>query len=403
MTALLVLLCVILIGIIVVQIGKVTELASKIRGEEEAQERSNRTQGGYLMLFMVVFLLACTISAVYYKNSMLWYGPNESASAHGSSIDYIFNITLFFTGIVFFITQILLFYFAYKYRARRGGKAAYISHNNRLEVIWTAIPAVVMTFLVVGGLDAWNDVMADVGEDEDYIEIEGTGYQFAWHLRYPGPDGKLGARDYKMISATNPLGQVWTDEKNHDDFHPSEIVLPVDKKVRVRITSRDVLHNFYLPHFRVKMDAVPGMPTYFVFTPTKTTEEYRQQLGALDENGQPRYPEWHEPVDPEDPEGPLKYEDFNFELACAELCGKGHYSMRRVVRIVSEAEYKNWLSEQQSYYESTIKGTENDPYAAEATEEPALTEATMEEGEGAVEMATEEAEVTTASEEEVAE
>ncbi|MCR9054976.1 MAG: cytochrome c oxidase subunit II [Phaeodactylibacter xiamenensis] len=381
MTALFVLLCVILIGIIVVQIGKVTELAGKIRGEEEAQERTNRTQAGYSMIFMIVFLLACTVSAIYYKDSMLWYGPNESASAHGSSIDYIFNITLFFTGIVFFITQILLFYFAYKYRARRGSKAEYISHNNRLEVIWTAIPAVVMTFLVVGGLDAWNDVMADVEEGEDYIEIEATGYQFAWHLRYPGPDGKLGARDYKMISATNPLGQVWSDEKNLDDFHPSEIVLPVGKKVRVRITSRDVLHNFYLPHFRVKMDAVPGMPTYFVFTPTTTTEEYRAKLGALNDRGEPQYPEWHAPLDPEDPEGPTKFEDFNFELACAELCGKGHYAMRRAVRIVSEAEYKNWLSEQQSYYESTIKGTEDDPFASEAVEEePELTDASPVEG-----------------------
>ncbi len=378
MTALLVLLCVILIGIIVVQIGKVTELASKIRGEEEAQERTNRTQAGYSMIFMVLFLIGTVVSALYYKDSMLWYGPNESASAHGGSIDYIFNLTLFFTGIVFIITQILLFYFAYKYRARRGVKAEYISHNNRLEVIWTAIPAVVMTFLVVGGLEAWNEVMADVAEGEDFIEIEGTGYQFAWHLRYPGPDGKLGARDYKLISASNPLGQVWSDEKNLDDFHPSEIVLPVGKKVRARITSRDVLHNFYIPHFRVKMDAVPGMPTYFVFTPTITTEEYRAKLGALDENGQPKYPEWHQPSDPDDPESPAKFEVFDYELACAELCGTGHYAMRRVVKVVSEAEYQDWLSKQQSYYESTIKGTDNDPFATEApAEEEALTDASQ--------------------------
>jgi cytochrome c oxidase subunit 2 len=177
-----------------------------------------------------------------------------------------------------------------------------------------------------------------------------------------------------MISATNPLGQVWSDEKNLDDFHPSEIVLPVGKKVRVRITSRDVLHNFYLPHFRVKMDAVPGMPTYFVFTPTTTTEEYRAKLGALNDQGEPKYPEWHQPIDPEDPEGPTKFEDFNYELACAELCGEGHYAMRRTVKIVSEAEYKNWLSEQQSYYEATIKGTEDDPMATE--EAPALSDAT---------------------------
>ena len=381
MTAILVVLCIVLIGIIVVQIGKVTELAGKIRGEEEAQERSNRTQAGYQILFLIVFLGLSFWSAFYYKDTMLWYGPNESASAHGGSIDYIFNITLFFTGIVFVITQVLLFYFAYSYRARRGHKAMFVSHNNKLELVWTAIPAVVMTFLVVGGLDAWNDVMADVDPDEEYIEIEATGYQFAWHLRYPGPDEKLGARDYKLISAKNPLGQVWTDEKNHDDFHPSEIVLPVNKQVRVRITARDVLHNFYLPHFRVKMDAVPGMPTYFVFTPTITTEEYRAKLGALDENGEPMYPEWHQPADPADPEGPTKYELFDYELACAELCGSGHYSMRRAVRIVSEAEYEQWLTEQQSYYESTIKGTDADPLAEEVTEEaPAYQELDIDEG-----------------------
>ena len=123
------------------------------------------------------------------------------------------------------------------------------------------------------------------------------------------------------------------------------------------------------------MDAVPGMPTYFVFTPKITTEEYRRKLGALDLNGQPKYPEWHEPVDPSDPESPKRYEAFDFELACAELCGKGHYAMRRVVRIVSEGEYEDWLSKQQSYYESAIKGTDDDPYKTEETsEEPAVSE-----------------------------
>ncbi|MCB0558581.1 MAG: OmpA family protein [Lewinellaceae bacterium] len=361
MTALLATICLILIAIIVVQIGKVTELASKIRGEQEVQDQSNQRHGNYSLLFMVLFLVATVASALYYKDSMLWYGPNESASEHGSSLDYMFDITLFFTGIVFIITQILLFYFAWKYRGQTGQKALFMPHDNRLEVVWTVIPAVVMTFLVVGGLDAWNEVMADVDPGEEVIEIEGTGYQFAWHLRYPGPDGKLGARDYKMISGANPLGQVWTDPKNVDDFHPSEIYLPVGKKVRVRITARDVLHNFYLPHFRVKMDAVPGMPTYFVFTPKTTTEEYRQKLGALDVNGEPKYPEWHEPVDPSDPESPKRYEAFDYELACAELCGKGHYAMRRVVKIVSEGEYEDWLSKQQSYYMSTIRGTEDDP------------------------------------------
>ena len=354
--------CLILIAVIVVQIGRVSELSAKIRGEEEAEQKSNEASGSLMMPFMIVFLALCVYTAYYYKNWMLGYGPLQSASEHGGSIDSLFNVTTIITGIVFLATHILLFYFAYKYQQRPGRVGEFISHDNKLEVIWTAIPAVVMTFLVVGGLDAWNEITADVpleakstlratGENE-FIEIEGTGYQFAWHLRYPGEDGKLGARNYKKINGVNPLGQVWTDEKNLDDFHASEIYLPVGKQVRVRITARDVLHNFYLPHFRVKMDAVPGLPTYFVFTPTKTTEEFR--LGLKE------YPEYNVP-DPEDPELML-WETFDFELACAELCGSGHYAMRRLVKIVSDEEYDEWLSKQSSYYFSSIRDTDEDPF-----------------------------------------
>lgn len=274
----------------------------------------------------------------------------------------MFKWTLFFTGVVFVLTHIALFWFAWKYRGRKGHKARFLPHNDNLEIIWTAVPAIVMTFLVIKGLDAWNDVMADVQPDEEYIEMEATGYQWGWMLRYPGPDGKLGARDYTLInSGNNPLGQDWTDVKNLDDFHPTEVVLPVGKKVRVRITSRDVLHNFYLPHFRVKMDAVPGMPTYFTFTPKYTTEEYRQLLGVKDNMGNPKYPEWYE-IDSEDPDGRKKFQTFNFELACAELCGRGHYSMRKIVRIVSEEEFQRWADEQQSWYLLSVRNTDDDPY-----------------------------------------
>jgi cytochrome c oxidase subunit 2 len=352
MTALLATICIILIGVIAVQIGKVTELASKIRGEEDALERSNRTTSRWLLTFLVGFLVFCVVSAIYYKNYMLGYGPHEAASLHGKSLDKMFNITVIVTGIVFFVTQIALFYFSYKYRQRKGGKAEYIPHNNMVEVVWTVIPAVVMTFLVVGGLDAWNDVMADVGATEDVLEIEAMGYQFAWNLRYPGPDGKLGSRDYTLTSGTNPTGQDWTDESGLDDFQPGELVLPVGQKIRVRIIARDVLHDFYLPHFRVKMDAVPGMPTYFVFTPEKTTEEYRKSLRE--------YPEYNVP-DPNEPEKML-WQTFNYELACAELCGKGHWSMRRLVRVVSQEEYDVWAASQNSYYLSSIYQTQDDPW-----------------------------------------
>ena len=365
MTGLIILLCILLIAVIVVQIGRVSEIAGRIRGEEEIERDNNRFNGAISLIFMVLFLIGCVVSAVYYKDSMLGYGPHISASAHGITLDRIFNITLFFTGIVFVLTHIALFYFAWKYQGRPGRKARYMPHDNKLEVIWTIIPAVVMTFLVVGGLDAWNEVMADVNEDEDYIEIEATGMQFAWMLRHPGADGLLGTKNYKMITANNPMGMDWEDEKNHDDvvsLGGDIFKLPVGKKVRVRITSRDVLHNFDMPHFRVKMDAVPGLPTYFVFTPTITTEEYRTNLGAVDKNGDPMYPEWWVPADPSEPDGPMRWETFEYELACAELCGNGHYSMRRVFQIVSQEEYDEWAAGLPSYYMSTIRNSDEDPY-----------------------------------------
>ena len=354
MTGLIIAAILILLGIVIVQIGKVTELATKIRGEEEIEINNNRVQGRWLMIFMVLFLIACFWSAGYFKNWLLGYGPHSSASAHGGILDNLFNVTLVFTGIVFVLTHVALFYFSWKYAGKKEQKASFISHNNTLEIVWSAIPAIVMTFLVVKGLVAWNAIMADVGPDEDVIEIEVTGYQFAWHLRYPGPDGALGERDYRMITARNPLGQDWSDTKNLDDLHADEIVLPVGKKVRVRVTSRDVLHSFYLPHFRVKMDAVPGLPTYFVFTPIQTTEEYREKLS--------QYAEYNIPKEPEDPESPMLWEEYNYELACAELCGSSHFAMRRIVRVVSEAEYEAWLASKNSYYLSNIRGSEGDPF-----------------------------------------
>jgi cytochrome c oxidase subunit 2 len=326
------------------------------------QYATNKRNGTWMLGFLVIFLIACMGSALYYKNYMLGYGPHEAASAHGPVLDRIFNITLFFTGIVFVLTQIALFYFAYKYRGVRGGKSDHLSHDNKLEVIWTLIPAVVMTFLVVGGLDAWNTVMADMSRDgvpalvpsaeDEYLEIEATGYQFAWEIRYPGEDGLIGEKNFRLINlANNPLGQDWTDEKNWDDFMVNEIVLPVGTPVRVRITAKDVLHNFYLPQFRVKMDAIPGIPTYFVFTPEVTTEEYRERLKNT--------PEYNLP-DQDDPTL-MRWETFEYELACAELCGKGHYSMRKIVKVVEESEYRQWLATQNSYYKSQVRGTDADP------------------------------------------
>jgi cytochrome c oxidase subunit II len=354
MTAIIVLICAILISIVLVQIGKVYELTAQIKGERELLRDNSKWNGWFSVGFMITFLFGTFYSAWYYKNEMLGYGPHESASAHGTILDELFLITLVFTGIVFVVCHIALFWFAYKYRWQEGRKAKFIPHDNKLEIIWTAIPALVMTVLVVRGLNAWNTVMADVNPDEDYMEIEATGQQFNWIIRYPGPDGKIGARDYKLTTANNQLGMDFTDAKTYDDVIPGqELYLPVGKKIRVRILAKDVLHNFYLPHFRVKMDAVPGLPTYFVFTPVKTTAQYREELR--------KYPEYNEPYDVAEPTGPKRWEKFEYELACAELCGKGHYSMRRIFKVVSQEEFDEWYKKQESFYLTQIRGKEEDP------------------------------------------
>lgn len=371
MITILALLCLILLVIVVIQVGRISEVAGTIRGEEDVEKDSNYWNSRLGLVFMVVFLLASIISAVYYKNYMLGYGPHEAASLHGVQVDQLFNLTLFFTGIVFVITQAVLFWFSFKYRGVEGRNALHISHDNKLEIVWTAIPAVTMAILVVFGLNAWNEVMQDVGPDEDFVEFEMTGYQFGWFARFPGEDGKLGARNFRQISGINPLGQIWEDPANHDDMHVNEIVLPVNKKAKARLTSRDVLHSFFLPHFRVKMDCVPGTPSFFVFTPTKTTEEYREELS--------KYPEYQVREDPDDPSSPMLWETFNYELACAELCGTGHYSMRMIVRVVEEREYQDWLNNQGSYYMSTIRNSDNDPFKGQDIEGDPIEEETEEE------------------------
>ncbi len=349
-----IILSIILIGVVIMQIARITEISGKLRGEEAAMMDSNRRTGVYMLVFITLFLIFCVASALYYKNWMLGFGPHQSASEHGIALDGLFNTTLFWTGIVFVATQILLFWYSYKFQYKPGRKVKFLVHDTNLEIIWTALPAFVMCFLVVSGLKVWNETMADT--NDEYIEIEAMGQQFNWLIRYPGEDNHLGERNYKLFTASNPFGQDWNDTKNHDDFHPAEIVLPKGKKVRVRITAKDVLHNFDLPHFRVKMDAIPGLPTYFVFTPNTTTEEYRERLRTV--------PEYQALSDPQDPESPLLWESFEYELACAELCGKGHYSMKRLVKIVEQEEYDAWVlaQQEQAWYPNNVKGKDEDPF-----------------------------------------
>ncbi len=355
MTALITILSIILLFVVILQIAKINEITADMKGEDEFLTKSAELNGKWLIIFCVVFLVGGAWTGIHYANRMLGYGPLKSASEHGGLIDSAFNVTLIFTGIVFVICHIALFWFPYKYRYQKGKKALFLPHDNRLEIIWTAVPALVMTILVVQGLVTWNKVMSDVKPGDEYMEIEATAWQFAWNLRYPGTDEKLGVKDFRLIKpGSNELGQDWNDERNLDDYNADELVLPKGKKIRIRIIARDVLHNFYLPHFRVKMDAVPGIPTYFIFTPIKTTEEFRQELR--------KYPEYQLPSDPNDPNSEPKWKVFDYELACAELCGKGHYSMRRLVKVVTPEEWEVWNKSQKSYYFSSIRNTDEDPF-----------------------------------------
>lgn len=171
------------------------------------------------------------------------------------------------------------------------------------------------------------------------MNIEVVSSQFLWDIRYPGPDAIVGKRNYKLTTAINGLGIDFNDKNSLDDLLADEIVLPVNKPVRFSLASKDVIHSFYMPHFRVQLNTVPGMATYFEFTPTVTTEEMRTKLN--------------------DPK-------FNYILLCAKICGANHFNMQKNVRVVSEAEYKEWLSQQAPYLTNDLRKAFNLPVPVEA-------------------------------------
>jgi cytochrome c oxidase subunit 2 len=307
----------VLIIAILAIVYRIHSLVDIARGTHKRKDTgSNRLNAVLLFLFLIFG----TAAAVWFSVSWFDIYSLPVASEHGKSTDSLFWITMAVTLLVFFLTQILLFYFSYKYRYKEKGKAHFYPENNRLELIWTVIPAIVLALLIFGGLKVWNDLMDDPPEEAEIVEI--MGYQFAWKTRYPGSDNQLGAYDFRLVDAVNVFGMDFRDRASFDDFTPREIHLPKGKPVLFKIRSRDVLHSVFAPHFRLKMDAVPGMPTSFWFIPTKSTEEMRQETG--------------------NPE-------FNYEIACTELCGRGHFSMRLLVVVDEPEEYEKWKAEQESW------------------------------------------------------
>ena len=280
---------------------------------------SNRVNAILFLLFLIAALVLFWVFSIkeYDKYTV------PVASEHGVLYEHMFWTTTILTLIVFFITQILLFYFSFRYHYREDRKALFYPQNDTLEKIWTIVPAVVMAILVFAGLKTWNKITSKPPQDAEVVEI--MGYQFAWKIRYPGKDDKLGSYDYRLTDATNVMGVDFRDKASFDDFEPREMHIPRGKPVLFRIRSRDVIHSVYCPFFRLKMDAVPGMPTSFWFIPTRSTDDMRKQTGNP---------------------------NFNYEIACAELCGRGHFSMRLIVVVDTPEEYARWKADQKPWLSS---------------------------------------------------
>ena len=435
MTGWLIFIAIALVLVVLYQVTRTLDLVSQLRGEDDRSlEQNTKLHATGLLIFMILGTLGFFWSFSHFKDTNI-----EVASEHGVLIERMFLITLIVTGAVFVVCNILLFSFVYLYRYRKGRMAEHFAHSNKLEFIWTVIPTIVLTGLVVFGLQAWTKITSKPSEEALIFEV--TGQQFFWSTRYPGADGVLGMRDYNLICPDNPLGIVTKEyvehkiavlegnpelgtrgeigdlmarkeelpllianleeeiakrpnrykkdelndelekledeledidehitvrEKNlerikakytdaymaanatlmkagYDDLMPSQIHLPVGKEAVAKITSLDVLHDFFVPHMKVKMDAVPGMPTSFKFTPTFTTAEMREVLS--------KNPIWQKVKDGDTE--PM-WKTFNYEVACAELCGVGHSAMKFTMVIESEADYQKWLSEQVPYWDNVV-------------------------------------------------
>lgn len=307
--------------LITFQIAKASEYVAVLRGLEKTRKQSNKINGFLLLVFLIVGLIG-----VYYCNEKL-KGKilGEPASDHGVLIDRMLYITLGITFFVFVVTQVALFWFAYKYQESDKRKAYYYPHNNKLEMIWTVIPAIALTVLVGFGIFYWFKITGEAPKNAMQVEIVGS--QFKWEYRYPGDDKILGKKYYKEISdaKSNPLGQLWDDPANHDDIYiagePMHLV--VNKPVKLIIGAKDVIHDVGLAHFRMKMDAVPGTPTTMWFTPTKTTKQMKEETGNS---------------------------NFVYEISCDQMCGAGHTGMRGEIIVETQEEFDAWIAKKTPQY-----------------------------------------------------
>ncbi len=382
------LIVIVLGAIAIAQLVRVYELSSKLRnrGEHEISTRDNNLNGKLMVAFMI-FLYA---GFIYLMAKYGWTGRGDAASVHGKELDWLLNLNFVIIILVFFLTNTLLFVFSYKYIRKEGVKALYFPHNNKLEMVWTVVPACVLAVIIILGLKKWNEATSYAGKEA--IRLELFSKQFDWTARYAGMDNKLGYFDYKLTTDNNELALMTTAtidsaiysmengptgikalesklndrklifvpedrEKMENDLARKErlirllyqmrqrhnakidalayddivqkdtLFLCVNEEYELNFRSKDVIHSADFPHFRVQMNTVPGMTTRFKFIPDITTKDMRVKM---------------------------KNEKFNFVLMCNKICGSAHYKMKMIVVVLTKEEYMKWMKSKQ---ESTFRKT----------------------------------------------
>jgi cytochrome c oxidase subunit 2 len=376
MTSLLVALVLILLGVAIWQISKIYSLTqinagAKFDDSQVANDNDNKVNG-YLMFGFLVFIYVLTIYCLIEWGGLVLI--DNSAAEHGKNVDNLMIISFVMIFAVQTVTQFLLHYFAFKYKGVEGRKALYFADNNRLEAIWTIVPVIALSVLILYGLYTWNNVMFVDPEEEDVIYVELYAKQFSWEARYAGEDNALGKANVRLIEGINTLGVDMSDPNAKDDVVVNELHLPVGKRVVFKIRSQDVLHSAYMPHFRAQMNCVPGMVTQFSFIPTITSAEFRQLPETVQKvaninkirgkKSQELLANGGEALEP--------YQ-FDYLLLCNKICGASHYNMQMKIVVETQEEFDKWMASQEKLYTKVFPPKTEEP-AIDAPVESVVTD-----------------------------
>lgn len=249
-------------------------------------------------------------------------GLPAEASTHAGDIDHMLVLIHWLMAVLFIGWGLFFVYALFRFRRGANPKASYTGAKGKISKGLEVGVAIVEVILLVGyAIPAWATRVKKFPAENEAVVVRVVGEQFAWNVHYPGPDGKFGRTDIKLVSADNPLGLDRSDPNAKDDITTiNQLNLPVDRPVLVHLSTKDVIHSFGLYEMRVKQDAIPGMDIPVWFVPTVTTDEMRQRLGKA---------------------------DFDYEITCSQLCGLGHFRMRGFVTIQSAADFQKWIADQE--------------------------------------------------------